>query len=95
MNEPGPNHISRENIFQEIKVILEPWVKPARFLSVYSPKAHIIRDLGLDSVVILHLIMGVEESFGITVENYELDMEVLSELDNLVNLIESKINETP
>jgi len=88
------NSISRKKIRSEISAILKPWIKHARLAQPGPENAHVINDLGLDSVGILHLIMEAEKKYNITIENYDLDMQVLSRLGNLIDLIEDKINET-
>ena len=94
MKKPGMNSISRKKILHEISAILKPWIKHARLDDPVPENVHVINDLGLDSVGILHLIMEAEKKYGITIENYDLDMQVLSQLGNLIDLIEGKINET-
>ena len=45
----------------------------------------------LDEVVVK--LVTAEDTFDITMENHELDMEVLSNLGNLITLIETKLHE--
>ena len=49
--------------------------------------------MGLDSVAILQLILGIEKQFNITVKDNELDSDVFSRMGNLIDIIESKISE--
>ena len=83
--------ISSRKIFQKVITILTPLIAPARQTDQIRKKTHLINDLGLDSVGILHLILAVEKAFDISIKNHELDLEVLSELGNLIELIEGKI----
>ncbi len=47
----------------------------------------------LDSVVLLHFIMALEETFQISISNHELDIKFFSELNLLTDFIEEKLYE--
>ena len=50
-------------------------------------------NLGLDSIGILQLTLGIEKEFDISIKDYELDSEVFSRMSNFINIIEKKIHE--
>ena len=54
---------------------------------------HLIYDLDLDSVAFLQLIMDIEKTFRITIANHELDMDLLTGLDSLTDLVQGKLYE--
>jgi len=85
--------ISRQQIVEEIKTILEPWLDVVARGHTGESQAHLITDMGLDSVGILQLMLGIEKAFNITIENHELDMHTLSSLNHLAILVEKKIRE--
>ena len=93
MKAYNTNNISRENILHEIERILQPWMKDTQSFVPIHENTHIINDLSLDSIGILQVISEIEDTFDIVIENHELDMEVLSNLANLINLIETKLHE--
>lgn len=85
--------ITRTEILKRLSCILEPWISDIDLLDIISEQANLITDLGLDSVGILQVVLGIEKEFDILLENNELDSQVFSVMTNLVNLIEEKINE--
>jgi len=46
--------------------------------------------LGLDSIDALELVLGVEQEFGVKIENEEVGMEALSSVSGLAEFIVSK-----
>lgn len=46
--------------------------------------------LGLDSIDALELVLGVEQEFGVKIENEEVGMEALSSVSGLADFIVSK-----
>jgi len=38
--------------------------------------------------------LGIEEKFGVTIKDSELDSDVFSKMANLIDIIEGKLNET-
>lgn len=48
----------------------------------------------LESVAILDLIMGIEKTFGIRLDEDSLSVETFSRVSKFIDLIEDKINET-
>ena len=81
----------RTEILKTLEVILEPWIDDATLL---NGQTNLLGELGLDSVAILRLVLGIEEQFNITIKDSELDSEVFSKMGNLIDIIEGKINET-
>lgn len=86
-------NLSRHETIQKLQDILEPWVPDATEDDLANEELHLITDLGLDSIGILQLILGIEKTFGVVIDNEELDMQVLSRVRLLADLIESKLYE--
>lgn len=82
-----------EHIIEQLREIVEPWVSDSDLIDDINEKTNLIADLGIDSIGILQLIFGIEREFGITIKNHELDSRLLSMMGNLVDLIQSKLNE--
>lgn len=91
MNTENKPIDQRKVILKILHSILEPWIDNGILLNEQS---NLLGDLGLDSVVILQLILGIEKEFFITLENTELDSSVFSKMANLIDVIEEKLNET-
>ncbi len=83
----------RAEIIERMRNILEPWVFNAALIDKISEKTNLITDLGLDSIGILQMILGVEKEFGISIETNELDSETFSIMGNLLEIIEKKLYE--
>ena len=83
----------RTQIFDEILIILDTWIEEPEAIDGVSENTGLITDLGLDSIGILQLILGLEKTFNISIQNHELDSEVLSQMGNLVTLVGNKISE--
>jgi acyl carrier protein len=83
----------RKLVLDEIVIILEPWVATPEALAEATEHTGLVTDLGLDSIGILELIMALERRFKVSVQNHELDMEVLSTMGNLITLIGKKMHE--
>ena len=46
--------------------------------------------LGLDSIDVLELVLELERSFGVTIENQETGMQVLRSVDSIAAFIQAK-----
>jgi acyl carrier protein len=82
----------REQVIEQLRGIVEPWVS-IDLIDEINEKTNLIADLGVDSIGILQLILGIEREYGISIKNHELDSSLLSMMGNLVDLIQSKLNE--
>lgn len=85
--------MGRAEIVEQICPILEPWVSDADLIDRISEQTNLVTDLGLDSIGILQVILGIEKEFGISIKNDELDSETFSMLGNLVSVIRDKLYE--
>jgi acyl carrier protein len=85
--------VSRSEITGRLRGILEPWVSDIDSADNISDQTNLIADLGLDSVGILQVVLGVEKEFGISIANHELDSKLLSMTGNLAQMIEKKLHE--
>ena len=84
-----PNRVS---IIEGLRNMVAPWLPEAGPEDIANAQLHLIRDLGMDSVGILQVLLGIEKHFGVVIANDELDMQVLSGLGSLALLVESKLN---
>jgi len=84
----------RAEILKILATILEPWLDDIDDTASLNEQINLLSDLGLDSVAILQLVLGIEEKFGVTIKDSELDSDVFSKMANLIDIIEGKLNET-
>jgi acyl carrier protein len=89
MNDSTVNLV-RERILGQIRIILEPWLSSD---DPIDENTDLLSDLGVDSVGVLQLVLGVEKEFDITIKDHELDSNVFSKMRNFIDIIESKVNE--
>jgi acyl carrier protein len=85
--------LDRIQIIEQLHEIVEPWISDSNLIDDINEKTNLIADLGIDSIGILQLILGIEREYGISIKNHELDSRLLSMMGNLVDLIQSKLNE--
>lgn len=86
-------NLTRQKIFEQIRLLLEPWVSDPDLIDQMNEQTNLIVDLGLDSVGILQVILAVEKEFDISIKEQELDSRMFSEMGNFINLVAEKIYE--
>ncbi len=84
---------NRHQIIEQLRDILEPWVSDIDLIDSIGEETNLIADLGMDSIGILQVILGIEKEFSVSIKNYELDSQLLSMMGNLVNMIQEKLDE--
>jgi acyl carrier protein len=83
----------RTEIIGRLREILEPWVSDADLLDDLNEETNMIAELGLDSIGILQVVIGAEKTFGISINDRELDSDTFTIMGNFVALLQKKINE--
>ena len=84
---------NRKKIFDQVKILLEPWIDDISVADEINEETNMLSELGIDSVGVLQLILGIEQEYGIRVNDYELDSEFLSRIGNIINMIENRTHE--
>ena len=85
--------LTREEILGQTRLLLQPWLDDTEDADEINEEVNLLGDLGLDSVAILQLVLGIEKGFGVTIKDNELDSDVFSKMKNLIDIIEGKLNE--
>ncbi len=85
--------LTREKIIEQFCIFLEPWVNDIDKPASLNEQTNLLTDMGLDSVAILQLILGIEKEFNVSIKEHELDSDVFSKMANLIDIIERKMNE--
>ena len=85
--------INRSELLHQISEYLEPWILSDADREKIDEKTNLLNDLGIDSVGIMQLLLGVERDYQIVIPEHELDNKVFSRMGNFLDLIESKVNE--
>jgi acyl carrier protein len=83
---------SRTELKQRIKAILVDRLKLDRTPESIGDDEPLFgsEGLGLDSIDALELVLGVEQEFGVKIENEEVGMEALSSVSGLAEFIVAK-----
>jgi len=83
---------SRSELRQKIKAILVDRLKLDRAPESIGDDEALFgaEGLGLDSIDALELVLGVEQEFGVKIENEEVGMEALSSVAGLAEFILAK-----
>jgi acyl carrier protein len=84
----------RTQILKKIGILLEPWLNDTCPPESLNEQTRLLSDLGLDSVAILQLLLGIEKELHVVIKDHELDSEVFSKMGNLIDIIESKLSAT-
>jgi acyl carrier protein len=89
--ETEKKQTDRTEILKTLAAILEPWLDDIDDADSLNEDTNLLSDLGLDSVAILQLVLGIEKEFGVTIKDSELDSDVFSKMKNLIDIIEDKL----
>lgn len=84
---------TRSDILEKLRDFLELWIPDPDSIEQVTENTNMLTDLGLDSIGILQVTLSVEQEFGISINNNELDAKTFSMVGNLINLIRKKIDE--
>lgn len=90
----GRMNLTRQEVIEQIRLLLEPWLQDTEDSEQINEQTNLLTDLGLDSVAILQLLLGIEKEFNVTIKDHELDSDVFSKMAKLIDIIEVKLNET-
>ena len=94
MSIPNQTSHNHNQILHRIHHHLEPWLDSQDNNERLDENTNLIMQIGLDSVSILQLIMGLEKDYKIRIHEHELESNTFSKLGNLIELIKTKIHET-
>lgn len=86
-------NVDRLEIVHQTYKMLEPWISELDLIDEINEETNLVTDIGLDSIGILQFIFEIEKEFNISINNYELDSQLLSRVGNIINMIQEKLNE--
>jgi acyl carrier protein len=85
---------AKGRILESIRSIVGPWVSDEEAAERIDEETDLLTEVGLDSIGVLHLVLGVEKEFGMKIEDFELNSEMFSRAGNFVELVQKKVYET-
>ncbi|MFC1460886.1 acyl carrier protein [Verrucomicrobiota bacterium] len=80
-----------ETIQDRIKLVLTRDAMVQMKPDEIESTASLINDIGLDSIQVLEFVVGLEEEFGISLEDEELSVELFENVNSIAQFIERKI----
>ena len=83
-----------ERILESVREIVGPWVSDEEAAARIGEESDLLTEVGLDSIGVLHLVLGVEKEFGVKIEDFELSSEMFSRAGNFAELVKKRIYET-
>ena len=81
--------MNRSEIFEKLKEVFKVTVGEDVDLSKFTEDANLTKDLGLNSVGILYLVVGIEETFGIQFE--DVGFNDFNTVSTVINYIEEQL----
>ncbi len=81
--------MNEQEIKEKLKAILKPYAKNTDVLEALADDTDLIKDLQINSARLVDIVLKIEDTFDIEVEDDEL--EKLSTLKSLVDLLTNKL----
>ncbi len=83
--------MERDAILEKLKIIISTYIEEKDKLDGLSPESDLIKDLGINSMHVVDIIIDVESEFDILIEDDQIQQ--MTSLEKTVEIIESKIAE--
>ena len=80
-----------QSIEDRIKLVLSREAMVDRKPADIPENAKLIEDLGLDSVRIIELIVGIEDEFGIVIADEDLSLELFENVTSLARFVRARV----
>ncbi|QSS97008.1 acyl carrier protein [Psychroflexus sp. ALD_RP9] len=81
--------MTKDNIIQKLKHIVEPYVNHTENFKNLSETSDFIKDLEINSANLVDVILDIEDEFNIRIEND--DMEQMLNVEKSVEVIQQKL----
>lgn len=79
------------NITEKLLLLVKKYSKVDD--ETYPQNTQLAKDLGIDSIMLLQLIVDIEDEFDISISDEELDSDLIGSFGGLEELVKSKISE--
>lgn len=83
--------MNKEMIQQKIMEMLRAGLSSSTVTEELNENTSLLRDVGLDSVQIIELIVAIEEQFDLPIFDEDLNATIFDRFGNLVDFIHSKL----
>lgn len=82
--------MNREELIEKIKVIIKPYTTNLEAFEKLNEETDFIRDLHINSANLVDIILDIEETFNVVIDNTE--MERMLTVKAAIDIIEPKLN---
>ncbi len=82
--------MNRGEAYEKVVQILSPFAKNKKGLETISDKSRLTQDLGINSARMLDIVSGLEETFGVEIED-----EVADQMDTVGKMVELLLPKIP
>ncbi len=82
--------MNEQQIFEKMVAIIKPYVFGGGSAEKWRMETHILDDLKVNSARLVDIIIGLEDSFNIRIEDDEADR--LETIGDAVHLVKAKLN---
>jgi len=83
--------MNREEAITKLKAIVKPYIKDQNAFDNLTEKTDFLSDLKINSANLIDVILDVEETFDITIDN--VSMEKMINVKSALEIIENKLAE--
>lgn len=84
--------MNRTSLVEKLKTIVQPYSNNQEAVGTLTEDTDFIRDLGINSANLVDIVLDIEEQFGITIDN--ADMEQMLTVKASLDIIENKLSGT-
>jgi acyl carrier protein len=83
--------MDKKKITEELKSIIHVCLKGRSALRIISEKTDLIKELNIDSIEALEILLQTEEKFGITIDDEDLNKELFRSMETITNYINQRV----
>ena len=78
--------MKEEEYYQQLKGIVQPYLPEDISIDDISPNSHFINELNINSANLVDIVLDVEDTFAITLENDDMDeMQTVNDALAIIN----------
>jgi len=81
-----------KNLGKKLKSLIVSFGKNDINMEDVNENVNLENDLGYDSIMIIQIIAEIEDEFKIVFDDEDMDMDILTNYQKMLNLIKSKMN---
>jgi len=83
--------MNKDIITEKLKVLVQPYVPEAKLLNNINEDTNLIKDLEINSINLIDVILDIELEFGIEIDN--VSMEKMTTVGSAIEIIMNKLGQ--